>query len=62
MKEAVKTGELDAERLEHFRNLEREARAYELRHDARKRKQAARVWGQLSDKVAQLRKWRGGKP
>ncbi len=62
VKQAVESGELDAERLEHFRKLEREARAYELRHDARKRKQAGRVWGQLSDEVAQLRKWKGGKP
>jgi ribosome biogenesis GTPase len=59
---AVESGELDAERLEHFRKLEREARAYELRHDEHKRRQAERVWGQLSDEVAQLRKWKGGKP
>ncbi|MCU0240965.1 MAG: ribosome small subunit-dependent GTPase A [Vicinamibacteria bacterium] len=59
---AIESGELDAERLEHFRRLEREARAFELRHDARKRRQAARTWGQLSDEVARLRKWKGGKP
>jgi ribosome biogenesis GTPase len=62
VKAAVESGELDAERLEHYRTLEREARAYELRHDERKRRQAERVWGQLSDEVAQLRKWKGGKP
>lgn len=62
VKEAVASGVLDAERLEHFRELEREARAYELRHDERKRRQAERVWGRLSDEVARLRKWKGGKP
>ncbi len=62
VKQAVASGELDAERLEHFRKLDREARAFELRHDARKRKQAGRVWGQLHDEVAQLRKWKGHKP
>ncbi|MBE0568129.1 MAG: hypothetical protein IH577_00430, partial [Deltaproteobacteria bacterium] len=55
------SGELDSERFEHYRKLDREARAYELRHDVRKRRQAGKVWGQLSDEVAQLRKWKGGK-
>jgi len=62
VKAAVQSGRLDGERLEHYRQLEREAQAYELRHDERKRRQAERVWGQLSDEVAQLRKWKGGKP
>ncbi len=62
VKQAVASGELDAERLAHFRKLEREARAYELRNDERKRRQSERVWGQLWDEVAQLRKWKGGKP
>lgn len=62
VKQAVESGELDAERLEHFDKLEREAQAYELRHDERKRKQAERVWGQLWDEAARLRKWKGGKP
>ncbi len=62
VKAAVESGELDAERLEHHRALEREAPAYELRHDERKRRKAERVWGQLSDEVARLRKWKGGKP
>ncbi len=62
VKAAVESGALDRERLEHYRKLEREAQAYELRHDARKRRQAGKVWGQLSDEVAQLRKWKGGKP
>jgi len=62
VKEAVESGALDADRFEHYRKLEREARANELRHDEHRRRQAERVWGQLSDEVAQLRKWKGGKP
>ncbi len=62
VKAAVEAGQLDAERFDHYRKLEREARANELRHDKHKRRQAERVWGQLSDEVAQLRKWKGGKP
>lgn len=59
VKEAVDCGELEADRLEHYRKLEKEARAYELRHDEHKRRQAERVWGQLSDEVARLRRWKG---
>lgn len=59
---AVESGELGSERVEHYHRLEREARAYELRHDERNRRRAERVWGQLHAEVAQLRKWKGGKP
>jgi ribosome biogenesis GTPase / thiamine phosphate phosphatase len=59
---AVASGALEAERFEHYRKLEREAQANELRHDEHRRRQAERVWGQLSDEVARLRKWKGGKP
>jgi ribosome biogenesis GTPase len=62
VKEAVDSGALDTDRFQHYRKLEREARANELRHDEHRRRQAERVWGQLSDEVAQLRKWKGGKP
>jgi len=62
VKEAVESGALDADRFEHYRKLEREAQANELRHDEHRRRQAERVWGQLSDEVAQLRRWKGGKP
>lgn len=51
-----------AGRLDHYRKLEREAEANELRHDVRRKRKAERIWGQLSDEVAQLRKWKGGKP
>lgn len=59
---AVDSGDLAPDRLAHYRKLEHEAQAYELRHDEHRRRQAERVWGQLSDEVAQLRKWKGGKP
>ncbi len=62
VREAVESGALDAARFEHYRKLEREARANELRHDARRRRQAGRLWGQLWDEVAQQRTWKGGKP
>lgn len=62
VKAAVESGELVADRVEHYRKLEREAQANELRRDEHRRRQAERVWGQLSDEVAQLRKWKGGKP
>ncbi len=58
---AVETGDLGAERLEHYRKLEREAQAYEVRHDERLRRQSERVWGQLYDEVAHLRRLKGGK-
>ncbi|TAM56445.1 MAG: ribosome small subunit-dependent GTPase A [Acidobacteria bacterium] len=61
VREAVESGAIAAERLEHFRALEREARAYERRHDERLRRQSGRLWGQLSDEVARLRRWKGGK-
>ncbi len=61
VREAVESGALAAERLEHFRALEREGRAYERRHDEKLRRQFERRWGQLSDEVARLRRWKGGK-
>ena len=61
VKEAVDAGELDAERLEHYRKLEREARAYERRNDVRQQRQAGRVMGQRHDEAARLRRWKGGK-
>ena len=61
VKAAIKAGELSAERLEHFQKLEREAEAYQRRHDKRLQRQSERVWGQLHDDAARLRKWKGGK-
>ena len=59
--EAVTSGSLSPDRLEHFRQLEREAQAYERRHDAQLRRQSEKVWGQLHAEVARLRRWKGGK-
>jgi len=61
VRQAVDAGELDAERVAHFFKLGREAQQFELRHDQRTRKQAGRLWGQLSDEAARLRRWKGGK-
>ncbi|MCL4531968.1 MAG: GTPase RsgA, partial [Actinobacteria bacterium] len=61
VKQAAESGDLAADRLEHYRRLVREAQAYELRHDERLRRQSERVWGQLHDEAAQLRRWKGGK-
>ncbi len=58
--EAVASGELAADRLEHYRKLEREARAYERRHDEHLRRQSERIWGQLYDEAARLRRWKRG--
>jgi hypothetical protein len=60
VREAARTGALDADRLEHYRALQREARAHGLRSDARLRRQSARVWGQLHDEAARLRRWKEG--
>lgn len=60
VKRAVESGSLAAERLDHYRKLEREAQAYVRRHDERLRRQSERVWGQLSDEAARLRRWKKG--
>jgi ribosome biogenesis GTPase len=59
---AAASGALDPARLEHYQKLAHKTRASALRHDAHKRRQAERVWGQLHDEAAQLRRWKGGKP
>jgi len=58
--EAARMGKLDGDRLEHYHRLRREARAYERRHDEHTRRQSERVWGQLHEEVARLRKWKEG--
>jgi ribosome biogenesis GTPase / thiamine phosphate phosphatase len=60
VKKAVSSGEFPADRLENYRQLEREARANELRHDEHKRRKSERVWGQLHDEVDRLRRWKRG--
>jgi hypothetical protein len=61
VKEAVASGEIAAERHEHYQKLEREAQAFKRRHDERLRRQSERVWGQLHDEAARLRSWKRGK-
>lgn len=56
---AVESGALSPDRLAHFRQLQREARSYELRHNEHLRRQSERVWGQLYEEVERLRKWKG---
>ncbi len=58
---AAAAGALDPERLEHYHKLQHEAEAYELRHDARARHAAERVWGRLSDEGEMIRRLKGGK-
>jgi hypothetical protein len=60
VKAAVAEGVLATERLEHYQKLEREAQANERRHDKRLQRQSERVWGQLHDEAARLRKWKEG--
>jgi ribosome biogenesis GTPase len=60
VKEAVRRGVLEADRLEHFHQLQREARSYERRHDEHLRRQSERVWGQLHAEAARLRRWKEG--
>lgn len=60
VKEAERTGVLSPERLEHYRKLQREAASYERRHDEHLRRQSERVWGQLHDEAARLRRWKEG--
>jgi ribosome biogenesis GTPase len=58
---AVESGELASDRLEHYRQLQREAQAFERRHDERARRQYAREWGQRYDEVMRMRRWKEGK-
>jgi ribosome biogenesis GTPase / thiamine phosphate phosphatase len=57
---AVAAGDLPEERLEHLRKLEREARAFERRTDPVLHRKDARLWGQLIDEVARMRKLKEG--
>jgi ribosome biogenesis GTPase / thiamine phosphate phosphatase len=56
VKEAVRSGQIAAERLEHYRKLEREAKAGERRRDARLRRQDERAWGRLTNEATRLRR------
>jgi ribosome biogenesis GTPase len=60
VQQAAQTGELPADRLQHFHKLGKEARAYQRRHDQHLRRQSERVWGQLHKEAARQRKWKEG--
>lgn len=57
---AIEHGELDADRFEHYAKLEREAKAFELRHDVRALRQAGRVWGKMTREGDRLRRLKRG--
>lgn len=60
VQQAVASGEIEAERLEHYHKLQREAQAYETRHNERLRRQSERAWGrQIHQDAARLRHWKG---
>ena len=61
VKAAVTEGTLPAERYEHYRKLEREARAYQLRHDVYLRHKAARVWKSLDKEGKEIRRRKEGR-
>lgn len=60
VQDAVAAGALSVERLEHYQKLEREAQAYERRHDKQAQRQTGRLWGQLHKEAVRLRKWKEG--
>ncbi len=62
IREAVSTGEIPAERLEHYLKLEKEAHAYEIRHDeALKRKTDRDAGRQMAVAADQIRRWKYSK-
>jgi ribosome biogenesis GTPase len=56
VKEAVRSGAITAERLEHYRKLEHEAEASERRRDARLRRQDERALGKLCKATTHLQR------
>ena len=59
VEEAVRSELVPADRLEHYRLLEREAEASDRRRDVRLRRQEGRRWGQLHREAARLRQLKG---
>jgi ribosome biogenesis GTPase len=60
VKEAILSGEISAGRLEHFHKLAAEAQSYERRHNEHLRRRSERVWGQLHEEAARIRRWKSG--
>lgn len=62
VREAIASGDLAPERLEHYLKLEAEAWAYEVRHDERRRREADRALGRRYARDAKiLRRWKKGR-
>jgi ribosome biogenesis GTPase / thiamine phosphate phosphatase len=61
VQEAIARGELSLERLEHYLKMESEARAYEVRHDVRRRREADRTLGRRYARDGEIvRRWKQG--
>jgi ribosome biogenesis GTPase / thiamine phosphate phosphatase len=61
IRKAVSTGEIPAKRLEHYLKLDKEAHAYEQRHDEAQRRKIDRDAGrQMAVNVERVRKWTHG--
>jgi ribosome biogenesis GTPase len=58
---AVESGQLSPERWEHYLKLEREAHAYELRHDVHLKRQSERVWKGLKREGEIIRRHKEGR-
>jgi ribosome biogenesis GTPase / thiamine phosphate phosphatase len=59
--EAVADGTLSAERFEHYHKLEREAHAYEVRHDAQLKRKSERTWKNLKSEGEAIRRRKEGR-
>ncbi len=57
---AIESGELGADRFEHYAQLEREAKAFELRHDARALRRAERAFGKMTREGDAARRFKRG--
>jgi len=59
VREAVESGELPPDRLEHYLKMKAEAQSYELRQDERLRRQADRAFGKMVARDSELlRRWK----
>lgn len=55
VRQAIAAGDLDPGRLDHYRKLEAEALAYEIRHDKRRQRESERAFGKMVRQVAALK-------
>ena len=62
VRHAVESGELPADRVDHYTQLTAEARASELRHNERMRRKSERAIGRHRAKDMHIiRRWKGGR-